>query len=381
VADATPEVVRFLRQKDFILKQELGRGACGQTVLLYDTLIDEHFVCKKYAPENEQMREALFNNFVREIKLLHLVHHRNIVRLFNYYLYPKNYSGYILMEYVQGPDIQDYLRAHPEAVNDTFLQAVEGFAHLEANNILHRDIRPKNVLVTETGVLKIIDFGFGKKAVAAQDFDKSITLNWWCDPPAEFASATYDFSTEVYFVGKLFQQLILEDGIEEFKYASTLERMCARKPSDRMSSFSAVRTELLSGQLVEIDFEEDDLAAYRAFSDALRDSVSKIEWSAKYYEDVADVQAKLEPYFRTVMLEERVPTNGDLLRCFISGAYYFDRNRRMPVYILRAFIELLRASSREKRNIILGNLHARLDTAPRYSPPQTKAFLDDDIPF
>jgi hypothetical protein len=69
----TNELVSFIRRRDYRLVRELGQGACGKTVLLYDDQIDEHFVCKKYLPYSESQRETLYANFVREIKLLHQV--------------------------------------------------------------------------------------------------------------------------------------------------------------------------------------------------------------------------------------------------------------------------------------------------------------------
>jgi len=123
-------IVEFLRKKDFELIEELGQGACGRTVLLHDPIIDEYFVCKKYSPISEALRDTLFDNFVRETKLLHRLNHINIVRVFNYYLYPEQRAGYIVMEYVRGSDIEDHLAAHPEDINEIFIQVIEGFAHL-----------------------------------------------------------------------------------------------------------------------------------------------------------------------------------------------------------------------------------------------------------
>lgn len=57
------KIVEFLRKRDYRLLEELGRGACGQTVLLYDDIINEQFVCKKYAPYYEEHKEQLFKNF------------------------------------------------------------------------------------------------------------------------------------------------------------------------------------------------------------------------------------------------------------------------------------------------------------------------------
>jgi len=153
-------IVHFLRKRDYTLIRKLGQGGCGQTVLLHDDEIDEHFVCKKYVPYSEAERQPLFRNFVREIKLLHKVHHQNVVRVFNHYLYSDQFTGYILMEFVDGAEVDDYLAKKPEQTNEVFLQAVTGFSYLERIGILHRDIRPGNLMVTEDGVLKIIDCGF-----------------------------------------------------------------------------------------------------------------------------------------------------------------------------------------------------------------------------
>src|SRR5262249_8044334 len=153
----------------------------------------EHFVCKKYMPNDEGERQQRFVNFVQEVKLLHRVHHDNIVRVFNYYLYPDRTMGFILMEHVDGTSIDEYAAKFPEQVNELFLQAISGFSYLERHRILHRDIRPANVMVRADGVLKIIDFGFGKRVERAEDFQKSISLNWWCSVPPEFDDELYDF--------------------------------------------------------------------------------------------------------------------------------------------------------------------------------------------
>jgi serine/threonine protein kinase len=366
-------IIEFIRKKDLVLKQELGRGACGRTVLLHDDLIDEYFVCKKYAPLNDAFRETLFDNFIREIKILHLLNHTNIVRVFNYYLYPKQFTGYILMEFVTGTDIETYLNSHPENATELFAQTIEGFYYLETNNILHRDIRPQNIMVTQTGTVKLIDFGFGKRVFDSQDFDKSITLNWWCDPPSDFRQRVYDYKTEVYFVGKLFEKLIFENELEQFKHRNLLGRMCAFEADNRIGSFADVRREILGEKFFDIGFKNAELKTYRQFSSSLYESVSKIETSAKYKEDVEDIQSGLEECYKKVMLEVYMPDNTLVIRCFIDGPYYYSKDHVIRVEVLKSFLELFRSCSREKKNIILSNLQTKLDSIKRYN--------DADTPF
>lgn len=372
------KIIKFLRKKDFLFLKELGQGACGKTVLLYDDVINEKFVCKKYDPHYEEHKESLFKNFIQEIKLLHLLNHKNIVRVFNYYIYQEHLTGYILMEYIEGSDIEDYLERNPENINEIFLQTIEGFSYLESNNILHRDIRPFNIMVTEENTVKIIDFGFGKEIIEKNDFDKSITLNWWCEPPPEFKNDIYDFTTEVYFVGKLFEKIIREKGIESFKYKGVLNSMCNSSYDERAESFFEVKKNILSDKFIEIKFNDDEKQGYRDFSGAVFGSISKIKHGARYYDDIDKIQSNLEELYKSVMLEEYVSDNSLIVKYFINGSYYTNRNYHIPVEMIKYFIELMRSCSKEKKNIILSNIHTKLDVLERYFD-QTD--FDEDIPF
>lgn len=235
------KIVKFLRQKDFVLEKRLGQGATGSTVLLFDSVINERFACKKYAPANPAHATKYFEAFLKEIKLLHMMNHPNIVRVFNYHLFPEKNTGFILMEYVEGLDISFHLMLSPEHINNVFAQTINGFAYLEENGILHRDIRESNILVASEVQVKIIDFGFGKQAQQPKDYNNSVSLNWWCPLPAELKKSIYDFRTEVYFVGKLFEKVMADHEIEGFEYSDLLERMCRMEPDDRIASFSEVR--------------------------------------------------------------------------------------------------------------------------------------------
>jgi eukaryotic-like serine/threonine-protein kinase len=369
------DIVHFVRQRDFVFRRELGQGACGRTVLLYDDMIGEQFVCKKYTPYDEQRRVELFENFKREIKILHLLHHPNIVRVFNYFLYPASYAGYLLMEFIEGSDIEDYLSQTPEAAAGIFRQAIHGFHYLETNGVLHRDIRPGNLLVSADGQLKIIDFGFGKQIAASDDFGKSISLNWWCETPNEFAHSLYDFRTEVYFVGKLFQKILAVSGPEEFEYAQLLSQMCAPDPNERIQSFSLCRRALLTGGISDPEFSSTDIKTYREFATYLHGAISKLEGGTKYLTDADDVLQRLERLYPTVMLEEILPENTVIVRCFLDGAYYY-KDSRFPTAVLHRFLTFFRSCSRERRNIVLSNLHAKLDSLARYQELRT-----EDIPF
>ncbi len=347
------------------------------TVLLSDTQIDEDLVCKKYSPVSEAHRQGLFAKFVREIKLLYKLNHPNVVRVFNYYLYPEKFAGYILMEFIQGAEIDKFLAEHPEQINEVFQQSIDGFSYLQASGILHRDIRPGNLMVRNDGIVKIIDLGFGKEVSHSEDFDKSVTLNWWCEVPNEFAAGRYDFCTEVYFVGKLFERIIRDNEISCFEYVDALRSMCQVDPEFRFASFEDLAKQISSNQFFEIEFPEEEREAYRAFADALCSQITKIENSAQYLNDIPGVQARLEDVYRKFMLEETVPDSALVLRCFLDGNYYYRRTG-LRVECVKRFLQLIKACAEERRKIIFANLHTRLDSIRRYSESELN---DDDVPF
>jgi serine/threonine-protein kinase len=181
---------------------------------------------------------------------MHKLFHKNIVRIFNYYLYPSQVTGFILMDFIEGTDIASYLASSPEDINSVFAQTIEAFTYLEINNILHRDIRPKNILVTRDRIVKIIDFGFGKQAFADDDFDKSISLNWLYEKPDDFEGSIYDFKTEIYFIGKLFEGIIKDYSITGFKYNDTLRKMIVKSHDERIDSFETVRENITNDSYI-----------------------------------------------------------------------------------------------------------------------------------
>jgi serine/threonine-protein kinase len=91
-------------------------------------------------------------------------------------------------------------------------------------------------MVTNDGTVKIIDLGFRKRVEVEDDFDKSISLNWWCEPPDEFWKEITVSPLRFYFVGKLFEKAVQDLAIEDFEYRSVLENVSSQS-ENRFASF------------------------------------------------------------------------------------------------------------------------------------------------
>ena len=381
----TNDIVEFTRSKDFTFIKELSRGSFGRTVVLRDTELSIDFVCKKYEPHEGIEPKKYYGKFVDEIRYLYLLSHRNVVRVYNYYLYPKLDTGFILMEFIEGNSIDNYLSQNPQNINGLFEQCVEAFAYLEANSILHRDIRPTNILVENSGTLKVIDFGFGRSFAERETLTAGsmLEMNHWCDLPADIKNDIYDSKTEVYFIGKLFEQFVSEEYLDSFRYSDILRKMTPKGRSKRIENFASV-LRLINSHEREIDlFSETEILCHQNFCEDLFSAIPNLSEDSSFERDIEKVIQKLSSFHREVMLHEFVPTNKDLIKIFIKGGYWFSKRNLVRVSSIREFLGILRGSSKDKQAILLDNIYTKLSTIE--TKVEEKKYgdfdLDDEIPF
>lgn len=159
------DIIAFDAKKSFTYIKPLGDGGTGDTHLFKDETTDMLFAIKKYVPKDTRFIDEYYKRFVDEIKILFNISHLNIVRIYNYYLYPTAKTGFLQMEYVDGNRIDEFVPFpfSTKSWNDVFGEIVSAFEYLEQHSILHRDIRATNILIDKNDNVKIIDFGFGKQ--------------------------------------------------------------------------------------------------------------------------------------------------------------------------------------------------------------------------
>lgn len=146
---------------------ELGQGAMGIVYKAKDPLIDRIVAIKtislNLALEEKEEYEA---RFYQEAKAAGRLSHPNIVTI-----YDVGKSGdvaYIAMEFLQGRELRDVLNEEPllpiDHVLDIVVQVAQGLAYAHEHGIVHRDVKPANIMVVRDGHVKITDFGIARMA-------------------------------------------------------------------------------------------------------------------------------------------------------------------------------------------------------------------------
>lgn len=372
------DVITFDAQKNFTFLQTLGKGGTGDTHLFKDETTDMLFAIKKYVPKDVSHIDDYYNRFVDEIKILFNISHPNIVRIYNYYLYPSAKTGFLQMEYVDGVSIDNYepMPWDEKGWEEIFSDVIGAFEYLEKCHILHRDIRPTNILIDKEGNAKVIDFGFGKKIVASDNpAENSILLNWPATemPDEVQLNQEYNERTEIYFVGTLFRHVLSNSGYS-FRFQHIIEKMTKINPNQRYESFSEIVTDISAGVLSEINFTDEQKVYYRNFADALSNHI--LSHHAKYspINDISKTLSALAELIRNSSLEQYIQNNSGLIGCFISNGYSYVSEKDIEVQTVIDFYGLVTSLSPAKQRILFDNIYNRL-SAINIEPE------DQELPF
>lgn len=144
----------------FLIRRRLGAGAMGAVYLAKDLDLDED-VALKVLPPSTFHDETAVKRFMNEVRIARRISHRNVVRTHDV----GRWEGglFLTMEYVSGRSLRHELDVRgtlpPNEVVQIGLQLVDALATAHAEGVVHRDVKPQNLVLDPNGVLKVLDFG------------------------------------------------------------------------------------------------------------------------------------------------------------------------------------------------------------------------------
>lgn len=194
----------------------LGAGGMGEVYLARDTTLGRN-VCLKVLSSDTPGTEAFIDRFVREAQSASALNHPNICTI--YEIITNHDRPLIAMEYIEGKTLADLVVDGPldaEKAIEITQQIAEGLAEAHEAGIVHRDIKPTNIIINKRGQVKIIDFGLAKKFIAPPDeaTQKQLTHSGLIVgtvsymSPEQVRAKEVDASTDIWGLGVLLYQML-----------------------------------------------------------------------------------------------------------------------------------------------------------------------------
>ena len=203
--------------------KSIGEGGMANVYLGQDTILDRK-VAIKILRGDLANDEKFIRRFQREALSASSLSHPNIVEMYD--VGEDNGNYYIVMEYIEGKTVKQLLKKRgkltvSEAV-DIMLQLTEGMSEAHNSYIIHRDIKPQNIMIREDGTIKITDFGIAMALNSTQlTQTNSVMGSVHYLPPEQASGKGCTIKSDIYSMGILFYELL--SGTLPFKGDNAVE--------------------------------------------------------------------------------------------------------------------------------------------------------------
>ena len=201
----------------------IGEGGMANVYLANDTILDRKVAIKVLRGDLSN-DEKFIRRFQREALSVSNLSHPNIVEVYD--VGEEDGQYYIVMEYIEGKTLKQLLKKRetltlPEVI-DIMLQLTDGLAHAHESYIIHRDIKPQNIMILDNGLVKITDFGIAMALNATQlTQTNSVMGSVHYLPPEQANGKSATVKSDIYSLGILMYELIT--GSVRFKGDNAVE--------------------------------------------------------------------------------------------------------------------------------------------------------------
>ncbi|KAI9298559.1 protein serine/threonine kinase [Neoconidiobolus thromboides FSU 785] len=188
--------------------EKLGEGTYGIVYKAQNLETNEFVALKRIRLDNEE--EGVPCTAIREISLLKELKHFNVVKLHDVLHVDKKLV--LVFEFCDS-DLKKYMDAfngelEPITVKHLLYQLLMGLAFCHHNRVLHRDLKPHNLLINKKGELKLADFGLARAfGIPVRSYSHEVVTLWYRPPDVLMGSRHYDTAIDIWSVGCIFAEM------------------------------------------------------------------------------------------------------------------------------------------------------------------------------
>ena len=200
----------------YTVEKLLGRGGMGAVYLVRHNILDSLFALKVLFPEVASKNRQFVDRFIREAKLACKIKHPNLIAVHDAGKNPENGMYYIIMDYASGGSVRDLLKRtghiSPIQAVQIIRQVASALETARKHNMVHRDIKPDNIMFTSDGSAKLADLGIAK---STDEQDTMLTMEAsvfgtpaYMSPEQAMDSSKVDCRADIYSLGIVFYEML-----------------------------------------------------------------------------------------------------------------------------------------------------------------------------
>ncbi len=198
--------------KNYLILGKIAKGGMGEVYKGIHESLKKEVLIKKLLSDSS---EILSERFKREASIMMDISHPNIVHIFDFF--KENNSSYMAMEYINGLSLAEFMTESgplsPYICCYFAMEIAKGLKYAHEKGIIHRDIKPGNIMISMNGEVKITDFGIAVKTERTEESDLTRTGTILGTPaymsPEQIRSPkTVDYRTDIYSLGILMYEML-----------------------------------------------------------------------------------------------------------------------------------------------------------------------------
>ena len=191
--------------------EKIGSGGMADVYKGYD-LEQKRIVAIKVLKQEHSDDPQYLRRLTREAKAMVSLKNEHVVSLYD--MGSEGNIHYLVLEYVNGMTLRDYMDEHgaikPHVAVEMICDVLDGLSHAHKKDLVHRDVKPQNILITEDGIIKLTDFGIAKFAGnSTKTFDgKEAMGSVYYISPEQAKGEEVDAGADIYSVGVLLYEML-----------------------------------------------------------------------------------------------------------------------------------------------------------------------------
>jgi serine/threonine-protein kinase len=260
---------------------KLGKGAMATVYKAKQTSLDR-IVAVKVLPKRSSENIEFVERFYKEGKAAAKLAHNNIVQAIDVGSTPDGFH-YFVMEYVEGKTLYDVMQPPPigegrafseQEALDIAIQIADALHHAHQRGLIHRDVKPKNILLTPQGTAKLTDLGLARaaddKEAAESEAGKAYGTPYYISPEQIRGDVDIDFRADLYSLGATLYHMVT--GRPPFD-GETPSAVMHKHLKEKLTPADHVNTSLSAGigEIIDVAMAKDRDERYRSTEDMLED--------------------------------------------------------------------------------------------------------------